>query len=353
MNDSDILDTYRSDEDCHHVLQTRFVHPPVTSQERLFPIAFGFTVYKNARLFERILQAIYMPSNVYCVHIDKKSPEVFRKAIQAMIRCLPNVFIASNSVDVNWGHITLVQAHISCMKELLKSSVKWRYYINLTGQGFPLYNNMEIVRALQNLNNFNNIASRPMPEKFENRTKFVHKLKNGGVCRTSRPKLPPPHIISIYKGSTFIVAIREFVKFVLYDKIGKDFVEFLNDTAIPDETLYASLQQHPLTPGGIRGRQRCWISRALHWKRTGVGGASVERCHGTWVRHVCWISIKDLRWVLGQKMKDKLFVHKIPFDFNDDLLECIFSARQGRKYRTAVYMERTKKHTNKISETLI
>ena len=129
----------------------------MSKEEGELPIAFSLTVYKGSRLLDRILRAIYMPNNVYCIHIDKKSSEVFRKAIQAIIRCLPNVFIAANSVDVIWGHFSVVQAQFSCMEELLKSQVKWKYYISLVGQDFPLYDNKQIVKALQGLNNTNNI----------------------------------------------------------------------------------------------------------------------------------------------------------------------------------------------------
>ena len=138
-NDFSILNQYKPTEDCQKVLERNFVYPPVTKEEKQFPIAFAFIVHKEARLFERILQAIYMPNNVYCIHIDKKAPEVFHRAIQAMIRCLSNVFISANSTDVVWAHFSLVQAQINCMQELLQSSVKWKYYINLVGQDFPLY----------------------------------------------------------------------------------------------------------------------------------------------------------------------------------------------------------------------
>jgi len=46
-----------------------------------------------------------------------------------------------------------------------------------------------------------------------------------------------------------------------------------------------------------------------------------------WVRNKCWISLEDLRWAVGENNKDKLFVHKIPFDFNEELIECIIEAR--------------------------
>lgn len=333
--DSEIFRSYDSSEDCAHVLQTRFPHPPVTKEEQRLPISFAFTVYKDSRLFERILQAIYMPNNVYCIHIDKKSPQIFRKAIQAMIHCLPNVFISTKSTDVVWGHFSVVQAQINCMEELLQSQVKWKYYISLVGQDFPLYDNKQIVIALERLHNFNSIDSFPMPDHNKGRTRFVHILKDHTIYDTGVGKSPPPYNMSIYKGSTHIVAIREFVEFVLHSKIGKDFVKFLNDTYVPDETVYSTLQQHPLAPGGIQGQQPECIPRALHWYN------GVLECHGKWVRTLCWMSIEDLRWALGASMRNKLFAHKIPFDYNDELLECLLVARQGREYGTTLWRGNT------------
>ena len=306
----------------------------MSKEEEELPIAFGLTVHKDSRLLDRILRAIYMPNNVYCIHIDKKSTEVFSKAIRAIIRCLPNVFIAANSVDVLWGHITVVQAQFSCMEELLKSQVKWKYYISLVGQDFPLYDNKQIVKALQGLNNTNNIESYPMAKRQLSRMKAVFILKeNHQIYKTKKPKGPPPHNITIYKGSTHIIAIREFVEFGLHGQIGKDFYEFLKDSKIPDETIYSSLQRHPGVPGGINGNQPRWIARALYW-----GDVKTSKvCRGKWVRKLCWITFQDLSWALGEENKGKLFVHKIPFNFNEELIECILLARQGRKYDTAMW----------------
>ncbi|XP_068741145.1 beta-1,3-galactosyl-O-glycosyl-glycoprotein beta-1,6-N-acetylglucosaminyltransferase 3-like [Montipora capricornis] len=331
MDDSEILTRYETSENCYGVLRTRFPHPALTKEEKGLPIAFSLTVYKNARLLERLLQAVYMPNNIYCIHIDIKSPNVFRKAIRAMIRCLPNVFISRKSADVVWGHFSIVQAQLYCMEELLKSSVDWKYHISLVGQDFPLYDNNQIVAALRMLNDSNGIESFPIPEHNKGRTTYSHTLVNHQIYNTGVAKSPPPHNIAIYKGSTHIVATKEFMEFVVHSKIGKDFTEFLKDAYVPDETLYASLQQHPLAPGGIRGEQPEYIPRALHW----VG----QQCYGKWVRAICWLSIKDLQWALGSNMKKRLFVHKIPFDFYDDIVECLLVARQGRKYGSILWNE--------------
>jgi len=336
VSDSDILTIYDPVIDCE-ASRKRFSHPNLTKDEQEMPIAFSLTVYKGARLLERILQAIYMPNNVYCIHIDSKSSRVFRSAIEAMVRCLPNVFIAEESADVVWGHFSLVQAQLNCMTELLQSSVDWKYYISLIGQDFPLYDNRQIVAALKRLKNTNSIESYPMPDNDKKRTSNSYILINNilfpFMLNTHFSKSPPPHDIEIYKGSTHIVAIKEFVRFVVHSRIAQDFTEFLKDSYVPDETIYASLQQHPLAPGGIIKEERDSIPRALHWN------VHNTECHGQWVRSLCWITAEDLRWALGSEMKYKLFVHKIPFDYDDDLLECILVARQGRKYGSILWRE--------------
>ena len=335
-NDSVISANYTPNQDCAQVLSNCFSHPPVSEEEKQLPIAYSITLHKSARLVERILQAIYMPNNVYCIHIDAKSPNIFLTAIKAMIRCLPNVFVATNRTSVLWGHFSLVQAQFNCMEELLQSPVKWKYYISLVGQDFPLYDNKEIVRALQTLQNHNNIngfpVTTPQTKKFQFRTKFVHRFINKSFVRGGK-KPPPPHNINVFKGATHIIAIREFVNFVLHSQIGKDFVEFLKDTLVPDESLYGTLHQYPLAPGGIQGKQPEWIPRALMWRNN----VSENSCKGFWKRDLCWISFQDLQWALGEKMKMKLFVHKIPYNVRDELVDCILVARQGRKYGTAVW----------------
>ncbi|XP_068675650.1 N-acetyllactosaminide beta-1,6-N-acetylglucosaminyl-transferase-like [Montipora foliosa] len=332
--DSEFNAKYTPNQDCAQVIRHHFRHPPVSEEEKQLPMAYSITLYKSARLVERILQAIYVPNNVYCIHIDTKSPDALLRAIKTMIPCLPNVFVATNRTSVFWGHFSLVQAQLNCMEELLQSSVKWKYYISLVGQDFPLYDNKEIVRVLQTLKNHNNIGSKPVEKKFQNRTKFIHRFINNKFVSGDK-KPPPPHNITIYKGLTHIIAIRQFVNFVLHSQIGKDFVEFLKDTHIPDEMLYGTLHQYPHAPGGIQGKQPEWIPRALIWQQRDK--KNKNSCKGFWKRDLCWISFQDLQWALSEKMKMKLFVHKIPYNFRDELVDCILIARQGRKYGTAVW----------------
>jgi len=69
---------------------------PVRATDVHFPIAFTLLLHQNAEQFERLLRAVYRPQNIYCVHVDTKSPESFQSAVIAIISCFHNVFLATH-----------------------------------------------------------------------------------------------------------------------------------------------------------------------------------------------------------------------------------------------------------------
>ena len=107
---------------------------------------------------ERLLRAIYRPHNFYCIHIDSNSPHQTQRALTSIASCFHNVFIASTSYNVEWGKATVLYAEIQCMKDLLRYRT-WKYFINLTGQEFPLKTNRELVKILKAYSGANDIHS--------------------------------------------------------------------------------------------------------------------------------------------------------------------------------------------------
>ena len=75
-------------------------------------IVFSILMYKDVEQTERLLRAIYRPQNVYCIHVDKKSADVIYRSVESIIRCLPNVELASVRVDVQWGTWSLVESKL-------------------------------------------------------------------------------------------------------------------------------------------------------------------------------------------------------------------------------------------------
>ncbi len=129
----------------------------VSNEELELPIAFSLIVYDNGIQVERLLHAIYRHHNVYCLHIDAKASNVFRQAMESIASCFHNVFIASKCQAVYWGMMSVVDAEMSCMRDLVHYK-HWKYFINLTGKDFPIRTNKELVRILQVFNGSNDIS---------------------------------------------------------------------------------------------------------------------------------------------------------------------------------------------------
>jgi len=144
--------------DCtQYVTKRRFTMQPLSSEEASFPLAYSIVMYRDVELFERLLRAIYRPQNFYCVHVDKNSTPSVHRAVAAVVSCFTNAFIAPRIVGVYWATYTVLEPELICMEALLSFSRKWRYFINLTGQEFPLKTNWGIVKILKVLNGANNI----------------------------------------------------------------------------------------------------------------------------------------------------------------------------------------------------
>ena len=138
-----------SASNCEAFLEMRrYILKPVSQEEAEFAIAFSLLVFKDAEQVERLLRAIYRPQNYYCIHIDAKSQRVFRKAVETLANCFNNVFITSRSVDVRWGTFSVLEPELICMEELWRYR-NWKYFINLTGQEFPLKTNWDLVKILK------------------------------------------------------------------------------------------------------------------------------------------------------------------------------------------------------------
>ena len=146
--------------DCNSFVTKRgYVTSPLSEEEADYPLAFGLAVYTDVEQLERLLRAIYQPQNLYCIHIDIKASVLFHRTVHSIANCLPNVFIASHLDKIKWGDVSILLPEINCMRDLLKYyRNQWNYFIDLTGQEFPLRTNYEIVQVAKIFNGSNDIA---------------------------------------------------------------------------------------------------------------------------------------------------------------------------------------------------
>ena len=147
-------------EKCDEFIHKRgYFQKPLSKEEADFPIAFVMATYRDFEMAERLLRLIYMPQNLYCIHIDAAAPYIHHKAWQRIARCFPNVFIASKLAQVKWGEMSVIYAYLNCMRDLIgRYRGKWKYLINLTGQEIPLKTNYQIVKILKAFNGTNHVT---------------------------------------------------------------------------------------------------------------------------------------------------------------------------------------------------
>ncbi|CAG5090431.1 Oidioi.mRNA.OKI2018_I69.PAR.g12597.t1.cds [Oikopleura dioica] len=93
---------------------------PTSDANSDFPLAYSMVLHKNPGQAERLLRAIYSPHNVYCLHIDAKTPQMEVDDFEALASCFPNVFLTKKRENVHWGSYERFQADINCMGDLIQ-----------------------------------------------------------------------------------------------------------------------------------------------------------------------------------------------------------------------------------------
>lgn len=295
--------------DCPAFKEERgYIMSPLTALEADFPIAFSLLMYKDIEQAERLLRAIYRPQNIYCIHVDKKTNDEINKAMERIAECFPNVFMAPRRISVHWGQFSVLEPDLMCMEELLNRNKKWKYFINLTGQEYPLRTNYELVRILMTYNGANDME--------------------GTVKRANKDRWntlpPPPHNLTATKGSVHIIANRGFVDFAINNQKAKDLLEWVKNVSVPDECFFATLNHNPSLriKGSYMGypetdkEVKPFVSRFKNW---GNGNYNWP-CHGRRVRLICNFGAGDLPLI---STRPELFANKFDWNYERFARDCM------------------------------
>ncbi|XP_069469543.1 N-acetyllactosaminide beta-1,6-N-acetylglucosaminyl-transferase [Ambystoma mexicanum] len=303
-----------------YILRSHYITSPLSAEEVAFPLAYIMVLHKDFDTFERLFRAVYMPQNVYCIHVDEKAPADFKQSLEDFVNCFPNAFLASKSEPVVYAGISRLQADLNCMKDLTASQIRWRYVINTCGQDFPLNTNIEIVNRLKSFKNTNITPGVLSPKHTNPRTKYVHKEYISGspphVVRSRGLKAPPPHNLTIYFGTAYVALTREFVSFILKDQRAIDLLTWSRDTYSPDEHYWVTLNRIPDFPGSMPHGKWEGNLRAIKWGDERNHGG----CHGRYVRAVCVYGPGDLAWLARSQ---SMFANKFELKTYPPTLECL------------------------------
>ncbi|NWS34215.1 GCNT3 acetylglucosaminyltransferase, partial [Polioptila caerulea] len=315
--------------DCKAFKETRrYIEFPLSQEEEEFPIAYSMVIHYKIDMFERLLRSVYAPQNVYCIHVDSKSPAAFHEAVRAIAACFPNVFVASRLESVIYASYSRLQADLNCMQDLLESPVPWRYLINTCGTDFPIKTNAEIVRALQLMQGRNNVESERPTAAKQQRWQYRYEVGKY-ISRTAQKKDPPPLRYPMFTGSAYNAVTRDFVQYVLESPTAQMFLEWSKDSYSPDEHVWATLNRVPGVPGATLPNDKYELSdmnalpRLVKWQHLEGDihkGAPYSPCTGRHQRAVCIYGVGDVPWILQQH---HLFANKFDPDMDDAAVQCL------------------------------
>ncbi|XP_042361202.1 beta-1,3-galactosyl-O-glycosyl-glycoprotein beta-1,6-N-acetylglucosaminyltransferase 7 [Plectropomus leopardus] len=300
-----------------------FITRPLSREEEDYPLAFIVTVHKELELFVRLLRAIYMPQNVYCIHVDEKAPLEYQAAVLKLVSCFKNTFLSSRSETVTYAGFSRLKADLNCMKDLAKSKVGWKKVINLCGQDFPIKSNLELVRYMQSKEwrDRNMTPGIKQPATMRHRTHLQHSEITGShvaLKGLGLTKGPPPHNLQVYFGTAYYALTRAFVDFVMENQIAQDLLEWSKDTFSPDEHYWVTLNHIKEAPnshidGGWEG-----AIRAIKWRDQ--EGKAHNGCKGHYIRDICIFAMEDLPWIVE---RNSMFANKFESNTFPEAVDCL------------------------------
>ncbi len=128
-------------------------------------IVYLIRAHRGPQQVARMVDALRQPGARFFIHIDRKVDEVpFRRALEAR-GPTDDIRFAQRRVVMNWGGFSLVEATLSCMREILADGTPDRI-CSMSGQDYPLISNAAIADYLARQPDTEFISYGAMPPAF-------------------------------------------------------------------------------------------------------------------------------------------------------------------------------------------
>ncbi len=225
--------------------------------------AYLILVHRYPQQFMRLFRAIYHPNNYYLMHVDKRGGG---GGLQAEIRDFLASFSNAHlleSQNVVWGGYSMVDVELKGIKELLKINAEWDFFINLSGQDYPLRSQAFIQDFLSQNEETDFIQildqAKERPDTMNRVENYFIETGNGfSGTPYKRPYLPD---VTPYIGGQWMILSRECCEFICCSDEVEKFKSFYQNTLIPDEGFFQTVMMNTSYSGTIINDDK----RAIVW----------------------------------------------------------------------------------------
>ena len=206
-------------------------------------IAYLILVHRYPEQFKRLFRAIHSPGSHYLVHVDLRSGAALLAEIEDFLKEFPNASLLKSEKAL-WGGYSLVDAELRGIEALLKINPEWEFFINLSGQDFPLQSQASIEEFLAHNSgrDFMKLA-----KQADMRPETMHRIENVvtelGDEIVSEPVVKRSFLegVTPYIGNQWMILSRRFCEFVSSSPEVDRFKDFYRNTLIADEGFFQTV----------------------------------------------------------------------------------------------------------------
>lgn len=205
-------------------------------------IAYFIMVHHKPEVFKSMFQKIYTRDQFYLIHIDRKAKEEITDEIQMYLVKFPNVYILE-SINIVSGGFSMIQVELDAMEFLLNVSQEWDYFVNLSGEDYPL-KSQNIIRKFLTANNGRNYLFyydqkfyRPDTlQRIQNHfTELSYKISSLMYKREFMKGVTP------YIGGKWVIFTRDTCAFLANNKRVMNFEDYYLHTFLPAESFFQTV----------------------------------------------------------------------------------------------------------------
>ena len=297
-------------------------------------------VHRFPEQFKRLFKAIYHPENYYLIHVDKKASLEIYDDIQGFLANFLNAHILERE-NVVWGGYSMVQVELNAIKYLLDINAEWDFFVNLSGQDFPL-RSQYFIRDFLGKNKGNNFIK--IANQATARPETMNRIENYFV-ETDTGFSGVPYKRTYLKdvipciGGQWMILTRECCEFICYSGEAKKFEDYYLHTLIPDESFFQTVMMNTSFNGKIINddkRAIIWIPDIgieLRSKTFTESDTKSLIASGKIKLRPKTLTVQDLPFLLAS---NALFARKFDENVNSNILDIMYSISMPKGHGIAV-----------------